>query len=831
MGWSTRASVFVGLVLGLFLATALQWLTDDHAQHSTKPVLLLERRTLAPAEDAQPHPRGRAPKHRHGKRRRRRSERVDDDPTASEPPTALSPTPLPPSPSWGPRLCPLNCSGRGVCNEDTGRCLCPMGRDGPGCERPDPFPCNLPHGEQLVGRCSGQCDLDESRCYCGGGKFPRRSMAKCVFRDINPYMRWDGPGWDYETVVESPTAFWSSVTDAPAYLRGHKAWSDPARQRRPGHVAWCDAEVGEAPSITCRCQEGTTGHLCQHVVLHACLNQCNGRGTCSFGFCRCDPGWYGVDCSIRNGRITLLEPGHAGTLALAAPSGGSACGRAKPPNTPYPAIYIYELPIEFNLRLWTEKYRDEDCALRSYTQTNSTDWKQHAFGMEVALYERLLHSAHRVLDPETADFFFVPVWGGCWMSRFSRPTPRHHDLGSMIHEDPEVRLPRAARASGVYRKAFEHIRTTYPYWDRSGGADHIFTFPHDEGACLAPKEITAAIFVSHWGRLTRHPPNHTSTSAGHGWHVSPFKEQMYGHERCFEPGKDVLLPIFKSRGFVQASPYLTGKLTPRNVLLNFRGNAHVNQPAYSFGLRQQLYSYVNGHPDQCKCADPGHMKNFKNACPPGGDKDGCLLVGGHSRDYIADLQRSIFCVVLPGNGWGHIEEPVIHGCIPVIIMPDIHVQLEGVLNMSAFSVRIPRADLPRIVKILQAIPPATIQAMQAEMAKIWERFTYSGLFKRELQLQLLPPDALTKSRVGAPPDDQRAKVFTKLEGRLRGLDAPDGFVAHLRNRLVLHEQHCAVRPAADAAKGPWPPVPLVAHGPPVPPNPPVDMFVWTHGVV
>ena len=57
---------------------------------------------------------------------------------------------------------------------------------------------------------------------------------------------------------------------------------------------------------------------------------------------------------------------------------------------------------------------------------------------------------------------------------------------------------------------------------------------------------------------------------------------------------------------------------------------------------------------------------------------------------------------------------------------------------------------------------------------------------RELQLQLLPPDALTKSRVGAPPDDQRAKVFTKLEGRLhswlppdlqrafRDLDAPDG---------------------------------------------------------
>ena len=52
-----------------------------------------------------------------------------------------------------------------------------------------------------------------------------------------------------------------------------------------------------------------------------------------------------------------------------------------------------------------------------------------------------------------------------------------------------------------------------------------------------------------------------------------------------------LLPIFKSRGFVQCSPYLTGKQPERNVLLNFRGNAHLNQPQYSFGLRQQVWHH------------------------------------------------------------------------------------------------------------------------------------------------------------------------------------------------------------------------------------------------
>ena len=42
---------------------------------------------------------------------------------------------------------------------------------------------------------------------------------------------------------------------------------------------------------------------------------------------------------------------------------------------------------------------------------------------------------------------------------------------------------------------------------------------------------------------------------------------------------------------MQCSPYLTGKQPERNVLLNFRGNAHLNQPQYSFGLRQQVWHH------------------------------------------------------------------------------------------------------------------------------------------------------------------------------------------------------------------------------------------------
>jgi hypothetical protein len=46
---------------------------------------------------------------------------------------------------------------------------------------------------------------------------------------------------------------------------------------------------------------------------------------------------------------------------------------------------------------------------------------------------------------------------------------------------------------------------------RTGGADHIWLFNHDEGACWAPTEVyNASIILTHWGRLD---PDHKCNSA------------------------------------------------------------------------------------------------------------------------------------------------------------------------------------------------------------------------------------------------------------------------------------------------------------------------------
>lgn len=142
----------------------------------------------------------------------------------------------------------------------------------------------------------------------------------------------------------------------------------------------------------------------------------------------------------------------------------------------------------------------------------------------------------------------------------------------------------------------------------------------------------------------------------------------------------------------------------------------------------------------------------------------------------------------------------------------------------------------------------------APCCQVWERYTYSALFKRELAMQQRPPDEITRARVGSPPlhSEQKAYVFRDLEPRLRGEDAVGGLIEHLRLRLVQrsggeHGEGSGCRPNDKAiaaaslrqlpasASGGWPgapshPTPYVDHGPLQSQHPPVHFHVWTSGV-
>jgi hypothetical protein len=57
-----------------------------------------------------------------------------------------------------------------------------------------------------------------------------------------------------------------------------------------------------APLPPCSCYQGYLGSACEATATSAtseqsCLHNCNGRGHCTYGFCQCQPGWWGRDCS------------------------------------------------------------------------------------------------------------------------------------------------------------------------------------------------------------------------------------------------------------------------------------------------------------------------------------------------------------------------------------------------------------------------------------------------------------------------------------------------------------------------------------------------------
>ena len=60
--------------------------------------------------------------------------------------------------------------------------------------------------------------------------------------------------------------------------------------------------------------------------------------------------------------------------------------------------------------------------------------------------------------------------------------------------------PRPFGAAGLLRAAQQWVSTQYPYFNRSGGRDHIWQMSHDEGACYAPVEIWPGVILIHWGR-------------------------------------------------------------------------------------------------------------------------------------------------------------------------------------------------------------------------------------------------------------------------------------------------------------------------------------------
>ena len=147
-----------------------------------------------------------------------------------------------------------------------------------------------------------------------------------------------------------------------------------------------------------------------------------------------------------------------------------------------------------------------------------------------------------------------------------------------------------------------------------------------------------------------------------------------------------------------------------------------------------------------------------------------MLVGKRGGLYSLDLSSSDFCLVPPGgDGWSsRVDDAVRHGCIPVIIMDGVKMPFEGLLDYSAFAVRVAEKDVEQLDAILRSVLPATRRAMREAMFRIWTRFVYARSF---LDTDGFLPRHPTRT---LPTDFLREPALAKLQTAVDH-GAPDAF--------------------------------------------------------
>jgi hypothetical protein len=231
----------------------------------------------------------------------------------------------------------------------------------------------------------------------------------------------------------------------------------------------------------------------ERMVVHPreCAGSCSMHGWCQatvpVKVCSCFQGWRGERCEEADRPQACINgcTGRgecvAGVCACEHGRHGVDCSMPLPRHAPpprRPRIYVYELPPAFNV----------------WRPTVAID-RNTAY----LLWERLLASPHRTTHAADADYFFVPVAA----------------MGPVDH--------------GVPMLAAQHVAATWPFWNASGGADHIFVWSWDFGPCwVAGYEwMRRAIHVSHYG-LTRTQRSRQCACAACG--------------PAFTPGKDVVVP-------------------------------------------------------------------------------------------------------------------------------------------------------------------------------------------------------------------------------------------------------------------------------------------------
>ncbi|GIL62228.1 hypothetical protein Vafri_16503 [Volvox africanus] len=571
--------------------------------------------------------------------------------------------------------CQEGCLLHGNCNHELGVCECPFGLSGPTCQTQLYPACRtlFTSGAQRIylGRTAPR------NCYCYlqlvKGLCLPDDESRCAFHTMQL--------WDSlycfkrkDTPEEQQLSDLPEKIDDPAYEWGRCTTSRTLTTMQK-HVG----PIDQLPTIE---------DISKSVPLSRCKARCYEQGVCQdWGGqtrCLCFGGYKGDDCSVSEVAAESLCPDNcgargkciAGFCKCDAPYWGLGCSRSKayepvPGSVAYPyfpslKIYVYDVPPNV---VGTHQFEDGDI---------NVFFNYQSF---MRFEEMLLHDINgvRTENPYEANLFYIPAFAYYSTSNLGDPT-------------------------GAVIRAVNWVASTFPFFNRTGGKDHFILISADRGACYLKRvpQTEHLIRVTHFGYERQN-----ITDMGQLLHNTE-----YG---CFKAGRDVVMsPYFKAkvakiqdlRTRLEQPGGLEAFIAKKDVLFFFSGDIRHNEPEYSGGVRQALSLLLSN-----------------NSYPDVVFKGGYMMLGGH--EYEDLLARSKFCMAPYGHGFGiRLTHALMHACVPVIIQDKVRQPFEDILHYPDFSIRVSKAELPRLVEMLRAVPQEDLVRMTKENSRIYRAFIW-----------------------------------------------------------------------------------------------------------